>query len=399
MIPYRDPESEFFLDKARTQRYAPRHNLSNFRDGSFGNDGSQRQTRMASEHGPGEWEPVVHDLPCGCLVLDPRGVVCCANPIALDLLSVEAFRLLDHPLLDVVSTWKGTSFADVLTGTLIDRTRHEATAFELPVSNDRWVAVRLSTTEQREEQFLLCILTEITEQVRLRKRLRWTEYQASVGKLARGIAHELSNPLDGVLRYTHLALEQAGASSPVHQYLLQVKDGLDRMVRATRAFLEFSRQATAPVTRAANVNQLIDDVLVLFRHHAKFQQIEIVARYDPALPPIVDGGLQHAIVNLIKNAFDAMPSGGTLRITTRRENGYVQLAVEDTGLGIAEDVQPRMFEPFFSTKPIHKGNGLGLVIAKEVVERSGGTIVFTSRVGVGTTFVIQIPVNADEGTG
>ena len=231
----------------------------------------------------------------------------------------------------------------------------------------------------------------------LERRLHRAEYQASIGKLARGIAHELNSPLDGVLRYTHLALEHLTADSPVREYLIHVKEGLDRMVRAVRAFLEFSRQVTTPVNRVANLNPLIDDALLLVHHRAKFQQIHIIKDLDTSLPPVVDGGLQHAIVNLIKNAFDAMPRGGTLTLTTRASKDHVEVEVEDTGSGIPEEIRSRIFEPFFSTKPIHQGSGLGLIIAKEVVERSGGSIQFTSQVGAGTTFRIRVPVAPAEG--
>src|SRR3990167_477773 len=134
------------------------------------------------------------------------------------------------------------------------------------------------------------------------------------------------------------------------------------------------------------------DALLLVQHRAKFQQVRVVTNLDPSLPEVLDGGLQHAVVNLVKNAFDAMPHGGTLTITTRRSETHVDVDIEDTGSGIPEEIRSRVFEPFFSTKPIHQGSGLGLIIAKEVVERSGGTIEFTSQVGVGTTFRIHVPM-------
>jgi signal transduction histidine kinase len=130
----------------------------------------------------------------------------------------------------------------------------------------------------------------------------------------------------------------------------------------------------------------------LVHHRAKFQQIRIVKQLEDSLPVVSDSGLQHAIVNLVKNAFDAMPQGGTLTISTRRTGSGVELTVEDTGPGIPEAIRHRIFEPFFTTKPIHQGSGLGLLIAKEVVERSGGTIDFTNREEGGTRFRIRVPL-------
>ncbi|MBI2093899.1 MAG: hypothetical protein HYT88_04170, partial [Candidatus Omnitrophica bacterium] len=239
---------------------------------------------------------------------------------------------------------------------------------------------------------VLLTIEESTDVASLEQRLHRAEYQASIGKLARGIAHELNSPLDGVLRYTHLALEQLTEDSSVREYLLHVKEGLDRMVRAVKAFLEFSRQVTTPVHRVADLNQLIEDTLLLVQHRAKFQQIRVIKKLQKPIPAVLDGGLQHAIVNLIKNAFDAMPRGGTLTITTQSTLEHLHVDIEDTGSGIPEEIRSKIFEPFFSTKPIHQGSGLGLIIAKEVVERSGGSIEFSSHSGVGTTFRIHVPI-------
>lgn len=320
-------------------------------------------------------------------MIDRQGLVQFANPAACCLLDLPPEQVLGRPLLDVMPSWHSTPLADAL----------PLQEFELPAPNERWL--RACVSRLPDDDGLVVMLLDITELAKLKQRLRLTEYQASIGKLARGIAHELNNPLDGVLRYTHLALEQLTEETPAREYLLHVREGLDRMVRAVRAFLEFSRQATTPVNRLADLNRLIEDALVLFQHRAKFQHIRIVTKFDGTLPPVPDGGLQHAIVNLVKNGFDVMSHGGTLTITTRRSDGQVHLDIEDTGSGIPEDIRPRIFEPFFSTKPIHQGTGLGLVIAKEVVERSGGTIDCTSHVGVGTTFRILIPVEtAHDGT-
>ncbi len=335
-------------------------------------------------------------LPYGCLIVDTQGVICAANPAALELLALPSDQLLQRPLFDAIPAWKQTPLAEILaqTGSTSSPQDDEPFELDLPANGERALHVHLVTMPTATRALFL---TDASEMVRLKQRLRWTEYQASIGKLARGIAHELNNPLDGVLRYTRLALDQLTEDSPVREYLTHVQEGLDRMVRAVRAFLEFSRQALAPVNRIAHLNQLIDDALLLVKHRAKFQSIRIVKEFQEPLPAILDAGIQHAIVNLVKNAIDAMPRGGTLTITTRANGGGVEVLVQDTGAGIPEDIHTRIFEPFFSTKPIHQGSGLGLVIAKEVVERSGGTIEFASQVGIGTTFTMRIPAAPPEG--
>jgi len=347
---------------------------------------------------PGSWEAVLEELPSASLLVDAEGTILSANELAATLIERSATQLTRQPLLDVIPLWRDSAISrlfDVSAAALGDGVE-EAGELELPLGEERWVRVCLKcvTDAHQQQPVLLLILSEITELVRLKQRLRWTEYQASIGKLARGIAHELNNPLDGVMRYTHLALEQLTDDSPLREYLLHVKEGLDRMVRAARAFLEFSRQVTTPVNRLVELHSLIDDALLLLHHRAKFQQIQVVKQLEEPLPKIPDAGLQYAIVNLIKNAFDAMPRGGTLTISACYSDAHIDVDIEDTGVGISEEIRPHLFEPFFSTKPIHQGSGLGLVMAKEVVERSGGRIECTSQVGVGTTFRLHIPIVA-----
>ena len=345
-----------------------------------------------------DWERLFAAAPCGLLLLNSHAAIQLLNPAAARLLGIDPQQALGRPLTDVLPAWKNTPFHASLPSVFSAQSTFESVDFEVPGPDGvalRVCAAHVANQPQDAVSVLLTIL-ERSEVATLERRLHRAEHQASIGKLARGIAHELNSPLDGVLRYTYLALEHLKEDSPVREYLLHVKEGLDRMVRAVRAFLEFSRQVTAPVIRVANLNQLIDDTLLLVQHRAKFQRIRIVKQFAESLPPVMDGGLQHAVVNLVKNAFDAMPRGGTLTITTRHQEARVLVDLEDTGCGISDQVRSRIFEPFFSTKPIHQGNGLGLVIAKDVVERSGGTIEFTSQSGVGTTFRIQIPVASVE---
>ncbi|MBI4343736.1 MAG: PAS domain-containing protein, partial [Candidatus Omnitrophica bacterium] len=258
-----------------------------------------------------EWEQLFAVAPCGLVLLDRHAAIRHLNAAAAKLLGVDAQASLGRPLVEVLPAWKNTSFHASLPSLLGAQSTFEAIEFEVPGPPGlilRLQAAYVPNGSQHAKGVLLS-LTEHTEVATLERRLQRAEHQASIGKLARGIAHELNSPLDGVLRYVHLALEQLTEDSPVREYLVHVKEGLDRMVRAVRAFLEFSRQVTTPVNRLANLNQLVEDALLLVQHRAKFQQIRVVKQFNPSLPEVLDGGLQHAIVNLIKNAFDAMPRG------------------------------------------------------------------------------------------
>jgi signal transduction histidine kinase len=348
---------------------------------------------------PVAWEQLFTAAPCGLVLLNNHMVIERINPHAAKLLGTSVEKSVNRTLGETLPNWKETEFYASLPSLFDAQTTFESMEFEVPGPDQTMLSLRAAVLPQSDSNktcSVLLAINECTEIATLEKRLHRAEYQASIGKLARGIAHELNSPLDGVLRYTHLALEHLTEDSAVREYLVHVKEGLDRMVRAVRAFLEFSRQVTTPVNRMADVNRLIEDALLLVHHRAKFQQVRVVKRLEPSLPAILDGGLQHAVVNLLKNAFDAMPRGGTLTIATRHGDGQVHVEIEDTGEGIPEGIRTRIFEPFFSTKPIHMGNGLGLIIAKEVVERSGGTIEFTSQEKVGTIFRIHVPIAPTE---
>ena len=360
-----------------------------------------KSPRISMEQQPQQsdaWQQLLAVAPCGLVLLDTHAVVQYLNPSASTLLELEPERAVGHPLTDLLPAWKATPFYATLPSLLNAQSTFEAIEFDVPGPQEKRLRVCAASVPNgtAKARGVLLAVIENSEVAALERRLHRAEYQASIGKLARGIAHELNSPLDGVLRYTHLALEHLTEDSPVREYLVHVKEGLDRMVRAVQAFLEFSRQVTTPVTRSACLNKLIDDALLLVHHRAKFQQVRVAKDYDDRLPSVLDGGLQHAIVNLIKNAFDAMPRGGTLTIRTRNSGAHVDVDIEDTGAGIPEEIRTRIFEPFFSTKPIHQGSGLGLIIAKEVVERSGGTIEFTSQAGAGTTFRIHVPIAPSE---
>lgn len=332
--------------------------------------------------------------PCGLAVIDTAVKFRRINTAGAKLLRVDEHTVIGKTLAEVQPNWKDTPFYAALPSLLGGQSTFESIEFDVPGHEETPLRLRAAyiPSEDGKAQGILLMITESVEVQRLERRLHKTEYQASIGKLARGIAHELNSPLDGVSRYTQLALDHLDNNpAKVRGYILNVKDGLERMVRAVKAFLEFSRQVNAPVNRIADLNRLVDDVLVLLQHRAQFGKIEVIKQLDESLPLVPDGGLQHAILNVIKNSFDAMERGGTLTIRTRRAGEDAVLEIEDTGGGIPEAERDRVFEPFFTTKPIHQGNGLGLVIAKEAVERSGGSITFASKTDQGTTFTLRVP--------
>ncbi|HUV39556.1 MAG TPA: ATP-binding protein [Planctomycetota bacterium] len=235
------------------------------------------------------------------------------------------------------------------------------------------------------------IVEDTTDRTVLEKRLAFYERLAVVGKLAARIAHELNNPLDGILRFVNLALRVKDTDDPARRYLEQARKGLLRMVRIIRELLEFSR-STITAFEHTSINGMIDEAVRSMDSHAAMKGVSIEKRLCDELPNVRSGDLFQVFCNLIKNAVDAMPRGGKLTITTSRSAGRIHAVFADTGVGISPDIIEKIFEPFFTTKDTTEGTGLGLAISKDIVEKYGGTIRVESELGKGATFEVEIPV-------
>jgi len=219
------------------------------------------------------------------------------------------------------------------------------------------------------------------------------EKYASVGKLAAGIVHEINNPLDGIIRYSNILLGQLEENSAGREYLLEMKTGLNRIANITKSLLEFSRIVNSKTTHGGNyvnMNTLIDESLDILLRRLN-GSIKVNKQYKEPLPKIIDFGIQHVFVNIIKNALDAMPGEGTLDIHTDINDDLVRVVFKDSGHGVADEIKERIFEPFFTTKPIDQGTGLGLAICKEIVHKYEGEILLESSLNQGSAFTILIP--------
>lgn len=233
----------------------------------------------------------------------------------------------------------------------------------------------------------------IEEKELLRKQKALLEKYASVGKLAAGVVHEINNPLDGVMRYVNILLGQIEGNSVIREYMLEVKKGLSRIANITRSLLEFSHQVNSAESSAkkyVDIHELIDESLGILKDRFN-EGIKVNRAYRQGLPRIANFGLEHVVMNIIKNALDAMPRGGTLDIGTAIADSGVVINFKDTGLGMADEVRNRIFEPFFTTKSMDKGTGLGLPISKELISKYGGNIEVESCPGRGSSFAVIIP--------
>jgi two-component system NtrC family sensor kinase len=226
-----------------------------------------------------------------------------------------------------------------------------------------------------------------------------SEKMSSLGKLAASVAHEINNPLAGILTYAKLLIrihEEGELTEKMRESctrnLRLVQRETERCSAIVRNLLDFARQRT-PTLKEVDVSAVVEESLTLLAHRLQMQNVAL----EKELPPLpfvrADfGQLRQSFVNIALNACEAMATGGTLTVTARLVGTNVEVRVRDTGPGILPDVLPRILDPFFTTK--EKGTGLGLSVVDGIIDRHGGSLSIDSQVGEGTTVVVQLPVMA-----
>ncbi len=327
--------------------------------------------------------------------------------------------------------------------TFADGQVHEA-VIETPCDG-QWKSYRVVSSPIRDEQSQVIAAIELVEDITQRKRmeasLAQTQKMEAVGQLAAGIAHEINTPIQYIgdnTRFLDEAFQNLGDVLPALQRLLEAcksgeaddalleeidnfldqsdvaffveevpkavqesLDGVDRVARIVRAVKEFAHPGTAD-EQAIDLNRAVDNALTLAHNEWKYVA-EVLTSFDPNLPPVhcFPSGVNQVVLNLVVNAAQAIAEvigqrpeqKGTITVSTRRDGDWVEITVQDTGGGIPSEIHSKIFNPFFTTKDIGQGTGQGLSIAHAiVVEKHGGTILFQTDVGHGTTFVVRLPI-------
>lgn len=227
------------------------------------------------------------------------------------------------------------------------------------------------------------------------------ERLAIIGQLAAGVAHEINNPLTGILLYCDLMLKNLPDDHPYKKNLLRINNEAQRCKRIVKGLLDFARQKKPEKKRTA-INNLIESTLNLLKTQTIFMNIEVKLDFDKNLPEIdIDPGeIQQVLINIMMNGAEAMEGQGELKIKTELspEKDFVNIFISDTGPGIKPEHMKKIFEPFFTTKETKHGVGLGLSISKRILEDHNGTIEVMSEYGKGATFVLRLPVKGEEST-
>ncbi|RJP48166.1 MAG: HAMP domain-containing protein [Anaerolineaceae bacterium] len=228
-----------------------------------------------------------------------------------------------------------------------------------------------------------------------KRKIMESERLAIVGQLAANVAHEINNPLQGIVTYSSLLLEKDICDEPSRRNIEKIVTQANRCREIIRGLLDFSRQKK-PVKTLTNINALLRGCVFLVENQAQFHNINIVQNLDESLPMIVidPSQIERVFLNLIINAAEAMSGGGTLTLTTcfgtNAQN--IEIEVRDTGHGISIENMEKIFNPFFTTKEISHGVGLGLAISYGIVKEHNGEITVESEIGQGAKFIVSLPI-------
>lgn len=230
------------------------------------------------------------------------------------------------------------------------------------------------------------------DRARLQEQLRHADRLATIGQLAAGIAHELNEPLGTILGFAQLTKKSSGLSEQTRQDIGRIETASLHAREIIKKLMMFARQMPSKRTRL-NLNSLVEDGLYFLESRCAKEGIELVRMLSPGLPDVTadPAQLHQVLVNLAVNAIQAMPHGGRLTVKTASSNDQVSLTVEDTGTGMSEEVLKQIFIPFFTTKDVGQGTGLGLPVVHGIVTSHGGSIKAESKPGHGSRFEVRLP--------
>jgi two-component system, NtrC family, sensor kinase len=258
---------------------------------------------------------------------------------------------------------------------------------------DLMLNISLAALQSKTEEVegTLIAIEDVTERMKLEEQVQQSDKLSSIGLLAAGVAHEVNTPLTGISSYSQMLMQQIPETDPRHQLLEKIYRQTSRASSIVNNLLNFSRVSDSRFAMI-NLNRVIDDTIQLLESQLRNTQIEVIRNYGEELP-LAPGNapkLQQVFMNLILNARDAMPEGGRLEIATEAIDDSVIIRFRDSGMGIDPEHLSKIYDPFFTTKQIGKGTGLGLAVSYGIIKDHNGHIDVESKPGEGTLFTITL---------
>ncbi len=342
-------------------------------------------------------ESIIESINVGILAVNYDGIVTTWNSAIEELLGVSREQALYRPIEEVLDPDLVRGLRDI-TGEFgwavpdarsIYKVRIPSASIEEVIAN---VSIAPFETRAGQKVGALIVLEDMTHRIRLEQQLQQSEKLSSIGLLAAGVAHEVNTPLTGISSYTQMLMRQLPQRDPRSQLLEKIQAQATRASEIVNNLLNFSRVESTEFIHL-DIHQVLNDTLQLLEPQLRSTRVRLMKDYARDLPPVRGNPikLQQVFMNLILNARDAMPDGGVLSIGTSTSDGKVLAEVSDTGVGIAQEHITRIYDPFFTTKGVGRGTGLGLAVSYGILQEHGGGIFVESKLGSGSRFTVKLP--------
>lgn len=340
-------------------------------------------------------ESIIESINVGLLAVDLEGRVTRLNSALEHMLDLRRDAAIGRRVENLFSE----DFADTLKQVLGKDGWHlqeirNIYKLHTATRTNRALILNIALAPLQDQTGALVVIEDVTTRISLEEQLQQREKLSSIGLLAAGVAHEVNTPLTGVSSYTQMLLAMLNENDPKHALLQKVRTQAERATNIVNNLLNFSRTGSATEFGEVNVARVLDDTLQLLEPQMRRSQIEIVRSYDGDAPLAYAnaGKLQQVFTNLLLNARDAIPDGGRIVVSTSTaDDGSIVAEVSDTGIGIAPENVAKIYDPFYTTKGVGQGTGLGLAVTYGIVQEHAGHISVDSKPGHGTTFRITLP--------
>lgn len=343
-------------------------------------------------------ENIIESINVGVMVISPHGRIVNWNSALEAMYGLRRGEAIGRRTVEVFDSEMLKALRDMMARS--DR-EHEAPVnvykFKAGAKDGRELILNLSLAPLHGKtgavEGTLVAIEDLTERVRLEEQLQQSDKLSSIGLLAAGVAHEVNTPLTGISSYAQMLLQQVPENDPRHQLLEKIYRQTSRASAIVNNLLNFSRVSDARLA-PVDLHRVLDDTVQLLEAQLRNTKIDVVRSYADALPSITGNApkLQQVFMNLILNARDAMKHGGRLEIATETGDNSVIVRFRDNGGGILPQNISRIYDPFFTTKLIGQGTGLGLAVSYGIIQDHSGRIAVESRPGEGTCFEIALPV-------
>ncbi|MBN1225113.1 MAG: GAF domain-containing protein [Candidatus Aminicenantes bacterium] len=341
-------------------------------------------------------ENIIESLTVGVAVLDQKGEIIGWNRVLEEIFSIKKNHIIGNKLSDVLG--KKNYSALFPSDTQQDYRLLSEITLEMPSCVQKiFDIVKTPLLDNEMVPYgTIVVFEDITEKISLQQQLLTSEKLASIGLLSAGVAHEINTPLTGISSYVQI-LQKKLSDSPHTKILEKIDTQTERVARIVKNLLNFSRNPSESAFYQTDLKENLQSIISLIDYKLKNMNIGLELALAPMKSVWAQGErLQQVFINIILNAIDAMPGGGTLKIELTQLNNQAVIKISDTGTGIEPQHLPHIFDPFFTTKGIGKGTGLGLSISYAIIKEHAGKIAVESEPGKGSSFHIYIPMDLDK---